>query len=91
MKIKLKPGSSEAFSKLFRKSEAAIVAQPGCRSLELLHATGDPDLVFTFSRWENEEALQEYRASGLFLSTWTEVKKLFSDKAEAWTLAESQL
>jgi heme-degrading monooxygenase HmoA len=43
-------------------------------------------VFFTFSIWENEEALENYRQSELFRSTWSKTKVLFSDKPNAWTV-----
>ena len=44
-----------------------------------------PNVFFTLSFWENEEALNAYRDSELFKTTWAKTKILFSDKPQAWT------
>ena len=45
----------------------------------------DPNLFFTYSHWENETALNNYRDSDLFQSIWPTIKPWFSQKAEAWS------
>jgi hypothetical protein len=45
----------------------------------------DPNLFFTYSQWENENALTNYRNSDLFQSIWPTIKPWFSQKAEAWS------
>jgi hypothetical protein len=42
----------------------------------------------TYSAWENEEALENYRVSPLFQSIWPTIKPWFSARPEAWSLME---
>ena len=58
----------------------------GCSGVELLRDIQQPNIFFTYSKWQNEQALEKYRQSQLFQSTWEEVKKWFNDKPEAWSL-----
>jgi quinol monooxygenase YgiN len=37
----------------------------------------------THSHWKSEEALEQYRNSDLFQSTWSTVKPLFAARPEA--------
>jgi heme-degrading monooxygenase HmoA len=53
--------------------------------LELLNGTDQPEVFFTYSHWESVEALENYRHSELFRTTWTKAKPLFAAKAEAWS------
>jgi heme-degrading monooxygenase HmoA len=72
-------------SEVFENSKERIRAFPGCQHMELLRQTNQPNVLFTFSYWENEEALNTYRASALFAETWKKTKALFAEKAEAWS------
>lgn len=72
---------------VFEHSKTGIRAFPGCRHMELLQSAVHPNVLFTLSIWENEEALERYRQSELFQSTWAKTKALFAEKAEAWTVA----
>jgi (4S)-4-hydroxy-5-phosphonooxypentane-2,3-dione isomerase len=53
--------------------------------MELLRATADSHILFTLSIWDDEAALDRYRASDLFQDTWAKTKALFQEKAEAWS------
>ncbi len=71
---------------VFESSKAHIRAFEGCRHMELLQHKSRPNILFTLSIWEDEDALNAYRASALFADTWAKTKALFAEKAEAWTL-----
>ena len=71
---------------VFEHSKDRIRAFPGCRHMELLQNLKQPNVLFTLSFWENEEALEAYRQSELFQTTWAKTKVLFAEKAEAWSL-----
>ncbi len=43
-------------------------------------------IFFTYSYWETEDDLENYRQSALFDEVWTFTKKLFNDKPEAWSV-----
>jgi len=73
----------ETFRHIFEERKERIASFPGCTSLELLN---DKNIFFTYSKWDDAEALEAYRQSELFQDTWSLVKKLFSDKPEAWSV-----
>ena len=83
-----RPEAVTAFLDDFNKNKNKIRAFPGCHHLELLRNTDNPNLFFTFSIWENEEALQTYRRSGIFKNIWERTKKGFAAKPEAWSFFE---
>jgi heme-degrading monooxygenase HmoA len=58
----------------------------GNQFLELYQDKNDPCIFFTYSYWENEAALENYRNSILFNEVWSYTKTLFSDKPEAWSV-----
>jgi quinol monooxygenase YgiN len=58
----------------------------GCHGMKLLRGKNDPFLVFTYSKWENEEALESYRTSELFQTLWPKIKPWFDQKPEAWSV-----
>lgn len=59
---------------------------PGNRLLELYRDRNDPGIFFTYSYWETEEDLENYRRSELFYDVWTYTKTLFNAKPEAWSV-----
>ena len=54
--------------------------------LELYQDKNNPCIFFTYSYWETEDDLENYRKSALFDDVWTFTKKLFNDKPEAWSV-----
>lgn len=59
---------------------------PGNRLLELYQDKNNPEIFFTYSYWETEADLENYRNSELFNEVWQFTKKLFNDKPEAWSV-----
>ena len=53
---------------------------PGNRFLELYQDKKNPCILFTYSYWETESDLENYRNSALFDEVWTFTKKLFNRK-----------
>jgi quinol monooxygenase YgiN len=86
VKMKFKPGKTEEFLLLFRANRARIGSFEGCSKLELLNDCNDPDTFFTYSIWDKEESLENYRNSELFSSVWSKTKILFDAKPEAWSI-----
>ena len=76
----------DSFLQLFAERKATIRAFPGCTHLVLLKDVSDPLQYFTYSIWEDEGALNNYRQSEFFIETWATTKKLFAGKPEAWSL-----
>lgn len=76
----------EAFLNNFEEVKHHIRNFEGNRFLELYQDKNDNRIFFTYSYWENEEALENYRKSDLFEGVWSYTKTLFSDKPEAWSV-----
>lgn len=89
VKMSFNPESVETFRVIFYGSKKMISEFEGCLDLDLFKDTKDDSTYFTISRWRTENDLNNYRESYLFRSTWSKVKPLFSKKAEAWSLVQS--
>lgn len=76
----------EDFKKIFETNWQKIKSFDGCSHVELLQDTTNPNIFFTFSIWENETAIENYRNSELFKNVWAQTKILFNDKPMAWSL-----
>ena len=74
------------FMENFNLIKEKIRNSPGNRYLELYQDKNNPCLFFTYSFWETEADLENYRKSALFDEVWTFTKKLFNDKPEAWSV-----
>ncbi|MCB0526734.1 MAG: antibiotic biosynthesis monooxygenase [Saprospiraceae bacterium] len=87
VKMTFRPDAVETFVyQVFEPSKNQIRAFPGCRYMELLRQTNEPNVLFTLSHWDDENALNAYRGSALFADTWKKTKALFADKAQAWSV-----
>lgn len=73
------------FLTLFEATKERIRHFDGCSHLELLKDYSQGNIFSTYSIWENEEALNNYRDSTLFGEVWKSTKVLFSDKAVAFS------
>ena len=76
------------FLELFNSSKQLIRNFEGCTHLELLNDINNPNIYFTYSYWQAENDLENYRNSELFNSVWSKTKVLFSAKAEAWSVEQ---
>ena len=79
------PDKAEEFQAIFAQSKDKIRNFEGCHHLELLRCTKPDNIFFTFSFWEDEDHLNQYRHSPLFKETWAKTKALFADKPQAWS------
>lgn len=86
VKMKFKAENCAEFQALFNKYHSQIAGFRNCISVELLRDINDPTIFFTYSKWENESDLNNYRESELFKSVWSQTKALFEEKAEAWSV-----
>jgi heme-degrading monooxygenase HmoA len=88
VKLTFQPALVPDFMAIFEESKDKIRAFDGNLHLELLRDVAQQNVMFTLSFWENEQALENYRQSELFKTTWARTKALFADKAVAWTVEE---
>lgn len=84
--LNFKPERAKEFEDFFGTVRTQIAAFEGCLAFEASQDLKNPACYFTISTWENEDALENYRNSDLFKSTWGRVKPLFSTPAQAWSL-----
>jgi autoinducer 2-degrading protein len=75
-----------AFLENFKLMKDRIRNAPGNRFLELYQDKNNISIFFTYSYWETEDDLENYRKSELFTEVWAFTKKLFNDKPEAWSV-----
>lgn len=77
------PGKVDQFLEIFRASADRIRKQDGCLHLELMADIRHPNVMITYSVWSSEDALETYRKSDLFKTTWAKTRILFAAKPEA--------
>ena len=74
------------FEGIFDESKEKILAFEGCSKVQLLRDVKETNAFMTYSHWESEDHLNQYRESELFQHTWKRTKALFSEKPQAWSL-----
>ncbi len=86
VKMTFEPSEISNFRELFEHNKMKIRGFKGCRFLELYQDRKDPNIFFTYSYWDNEDALENYRTSALFKEVWGDTKKMFAGKPQAWSV-----
>lgn len=85
-----KPENITSFRCLFRASAVRIREFPGCRHVELLQDSTNPNVFFTYSQWDSKAVLEAYRNSDFFRSVWGQTRELFAEKPRAWSLIKPE-
>jgi hypothetical protein len=87
VKLAIQKGNQDLFWAMFEQKKETIRRFEGCLNV---NAYPDTQLkyIFTVSEWKDQSYLEAYRESDFFEETWTETKKLFYDRPEAWSLVK---
>lgn len=85
VKLTFKEENIDAFKSIWNDSKSKIAAFHGCHFVEMLQSKHPENICFTYSIWDDEDALNRYRHSDLFQKTWAKTKILFDGKPEAWS------
>lgn len=86
VKMTFETSETEDFQELFQQNKEKIRGFEGCEFLELYRDKNNKNIFFTYSYWQNEEALENYRGSSLFKEVWSQTRKMFAAKPEAWSV-----
>lgn len=81
----------DTFLMNFNAKKEFIRNTNGCQLLELYRDKNDPTIFFTYSYWETEQDLENYRNSDLFKEVWAKTKILFNKKPEAWSVDKAMV
>jgi heme-degrading monooxygenase HmoA len=84
--MSFEPTKIDEFLANFESNKMKIRNFEGCQFLELYRDQNNTDIFFTYSYWESEADLNNYRHSDLFKSVWAVTKPLFNAKPEAWSV-----
>ncbi len=85
VRMTFRPGAVDTFLEHFDRVAPSIRAFGGCEHLELWQDLHAPTRCTTYSLWRSEQALEAYRESELFRSTWSVVKPLFAAPPHAFS------
>lgn len=83
VRMTFRPEAVAPFLDHFDAAAPKIRSFPGCKHLELWRDADAPAVCTTYSHWTSDDALEVYRQSDLFRTTWAEVKPLFADRPRA--------
>ncbi|OUR99066.1 antibiotic biosynthesis monooxygenase [Flavobacteriales bacterium 33_180_T64] len=86
VKMSFDPLKIDEFLSNFEAKKNAIRAFNGCEFLELYRDRHNTNVFFTYSYWQTEADLEQYRHSDLFKGIWTKTKPMFNAKPEAWSV-----
>ncbi len=75
------------FLLIFNETKLMVSNFEGCLGMQLLQDVKDSSVFFTYSQWQNEDALLNYRQSDLFKGLWKSIKPNFEIPAEACSTA----
>lgn len=89
--LTFKPENVASFLATFNEYKYQIKAMNGCIHLDLLQDLEEANTFSTYSIWESELHLNNYRQSELFGKIWPKTKSLFSarPKAKSYYLKQS--
>ena len=73
------------FLQNFDAYKSQIRQFPGFLHLELWQDENDQNVFSTYSHWEDEHVLNQYRDSEIFKSVWAQTKPLFAAKPMAFS------
>lgn len=91
VKMQFRPETKGDFVSVFLERKEGVLSQPGCKSVRLFNDLKDPNIYFTYSIWDSQAALEDYRKTAFFKETWGLTKALFADKARAWSVRETPM
>lgn len=86
VKLTFRPEEIPTFLNNFEANKDKIRTFEGCEHLELWQAKKNENVFFTYSYWQSETHLNNYRHSELFAGVWAKTKILFADQPQAWSL-----
>jgi (4S)-4-hydroxy-5-phosphonooxypentane-2,3-dione isomerase len=86
VKMHFKQEHISDFLELFETIKNKIRNVDGCKSVTLLQSKTDAGIFFTYSHWQAEQDLENYRTSELFIKTWKTIKPWFAERGEAWSV-----
>lgn len=79
------PDKVEQFKEFFENYKDQIRHFPGCLFLQVLQDKENPNIIFSYSYWQQQTDLNNYRDSELFKKVWPKTKELFAESAQAWS------
>ena len=86
VKLEFHPDKVKDFMTYFDTIKEQVNSFPGCIGMKLYQDISNPHVIMTYSHWESEKDLDNYRNSDTFSVIWPSIKPWFNAKPEAWSL-----
>ena len=86
VKLEFEEDKTQGFLDFFETIKLKVNCFPGCHGMKLYQDIENPNIVMTYSHWDSQEALDNYRNSSTFGDVWPSIKPWFKSKPEAWSV-----
>lgn len=86
VKLEFQEDHIDEFLTFFDTIKHIVNEFPGCYGMKLYRDIDQPNIVMTYSHWDNVDSLNNYRDSEAFGQIWPRIKPWFSKKPEAWSV-----
>lgn len=86
VRMSFDPLKIEEFLQNFHDNKNQIRNFEGCTFLELYRDKKHTNIFFTYSYWNAEKDLENYRNSIFFKDAWGKISVLFNDTPLAWSV-----
>ena len=85
VKMTVRDAQVKEFKEFVMLVRAKILNFAGCQYLDILQDIHHNNIFFSYSHWDSEEDLENYRQSAFFKETWAKASLLFKEKPRAWS------
>lgn len=86
VKLTFQADKVDNFLHFFDTINTRVSTFENCYGMRLMQDIHHPEIIFTYSNWKDETALNVYRDSELFGQVWSTIKPWFGARAEAWSV-----
>ena len=86
VKLEFQEDKIQEFLSFFETIKHLVNEFPGCSGMKLYQDIDSPNIVMTYSHWQSQVELDNYRKSETFGEVWPTIKPWFKAKPEAWSV-----
>ena len=80
VKLTFREEKTADFLAFFDTINTRVSTFENCYGMRLMQDIHHPNIIFTYSNWKDEAALNNYRDSDLFGGVWSTIKPWFGGK-----------
>lgn len=85
VKMVFQEDKTDIFKEFSKTIVNKIASSKGCHKVNILQDKNNKNTFFSYSLWDSEDDLNNYRSSELFIDIWSKTKVMFADKPLAWS------